>query len=146
MRDDHDRALVSVERVQQRLDRAHIEMISRLIKQQHIVRREAESGKRHACLFATAQRADRPNALVTDESEGTHDGAASLLGHAWIVLTNRARHVAQRNLRLRQLLRKVLCKDAEAKPLVLEPCARGERQRATKRLEEGRLARAVGPA
>ena len=103
-------------------------MVGRLIEQQHVVRRQAEGRERHACLLATAQRANPPNRLLTHEAKRAHHGAATLLSHARVELTHLGRDISEGELFLRKLLRKVLSKDAEAQPLIRRARPRLHRQ------------------
>ena len=137
VRHDDDRAFIPADSVEQCRDRLHVEMIRRLIKQDHIVRRQAKSGECHARLLAAREVTNLAEGLLTHEAQGAHDGTALLFCDRRVGHTNGLRHVLARTHILRQILSQVLCKDAQLEALVFE-AHRGllELDRSGERLED----------
>mmetsp|Transcript_50521 Transcript_50521/g.131444 ORF Transcript_50521/g.131444 Transcript_50521/m.131444 type:complete len:285 (+) Transcript_50521:620-1474(+) len=146
VRHDDDGSRVGLERLEQRGDRVDVEMVRRLVEQEHIARREAKRGERDACLFAAAQRADLPQRLLTHQPERAHHGSAALILKGRVVLSHGGHDIVERALRLRELLRQILRKEAEPQLVVDLPRARHQLQAPGERLEDRGLARAVRAA
>ena len=81
VRDEDERPLVLLQRVDQRVDAADIEMRRRLIHEQEIRRIEQQLHQREARLFAAAQDGHRLEDIVAAKEERAEHGARGLLRH-----------------------------------------------------------------
>ena len=79
--DEDERALVRLERADERVDAGHVEVRRRLVHQQEVRRVEKKLHERESALLAAAEHGDRFEHVVAGEQERAEHGARGLLGH-----------------------------------------------------------------
>eukprot|EP00982_Pelagococcus_subviridis_P001979 15330-Pelagococcus_subviridis.AAC.5 len=129
--------------VRQRVHRADVEVVGRLVEQQNVPRAKHERRERDARLFSAAQRPDRPKRHVAAHPERAERVPRLFLLQKRVVLSRGREHVIQRSLRGRELLREVLREDADFHAFAHDAFAADDGQRPGERFQQRRLPRAV---
>ena len=75
--DEDERALVLLERVDQRVDAGHVEVRGRLVQKQQVRRLEEELHERETAFLTAAQHSDALEDIVAAEEKGAEDGAGA---------------------------------------------------------------------
>ncbi len=141
VRDDHQRPVVVLQRFGERLAHLDVEVVGRLVEQQEVRPLPHDQREREARLFAAREAAHRVRHHVAAEIEAAEEVAQLLLAGGGV----RLRQMPERRLRRAQLLDLVLREVTDRQRLcgVARAAARSELPR--DRLQQRRLARAVGP-
>src|SRR4030088_1538954 len=79
--DEDERSVILLERADEGVDRADIEMRGRLIHEQEIWRIEQQFDQSQSRFFAPAQARDRFKNVVAAKKERTENSARGLFGH-----------------------------------------------------------------
>ena len=109
MRDDHQRAVVVLQRLGERLAHLDVEVVGRLVEQQQVRLLPDDQRKREPRLLAAGEVADRRGRHVAVEVEAAQEVAQLLLARVRLELPQ----VPQRRVLLAQLLDLVLREVAE---------------------------------
>ena len=121
----HDGALEIVDGIDQRVTRIHVEMVGRLVEQQHVRRVAGGERQQQAGLLAARQDADLEVGAIAREAEAAELGAHLGLAGA---RTERAVHVVERRRLVVEALFLILREVADAQlRRLLQPCPRAAR-------------------
>ena len=140
VRDQHDRAGIILQRIDQRLPAFHVEMVGRLVEHQKLRRPAGDQREVEPRLLPAGKRGDRHIRLFAAEAEGAQPGAHALgqgVGHEKREVAERGAVGAQRvDLVLREIADREVARPPHRPPL--------GRQQIGEEPREGGLAVAVG--
>ena len=140
MRHHHDSPIELLQRLHQRFDRVHVQMVRRLVQQQNVRPLVRDRREHHARLLPSGQRPDRLHCQRSGNAERAQQGSQLLL------LRERRQflHVLQRGEHVLQRVHVVLREVADLEVVVAVDLARLRLQRGVQHAQEGGLADAVG--
>ena len=138
MRHGHHRAVPAAQRLGERVQRGGVQVVGRLVQQQHVHRPEHEGGERDARLLAAGQVSDRAvDRGVPGEAQRAQNRARGLRRDRRVGGARDSQHVRERCIVARQLLREVLREVPHAHALAVPertfPAPDRARQRAQQR-------------